>query len=200
MTSQIEDRVRQQLGTSIEAKMSIADALLEPIVTAGLHIVNCLLNDNKILVCGNGGSAANGLHFTAAMLQHYDVERPSLPFISLNSDIAAITAIANQNHYEHIFSRQIHAFGQRGDLLLVLTTSGNSSSILQATNAAMERDMNVIALTGKDGGLLAAHLRPEDIEVRVTLEHPARIREIHLFILHCFCDVIEQSLFGQMLG
>lgn len=196
----MEDRVRQLFGNSIETKMAVADALPAQIAKAGLRLVNCLLNDGKILLCGNGGSAANCLHFSAAMLNHFDVERPALPVITLSCDTASLTAIANDNQYEHVFARQIHAFGQEGDILLALSTSGNTVSILNAVNAANDRGMDTIALSGRDGGLLANHLGPEDVELRVAGHNAASIREIHLFILHCFCDLIDQSLFGQMLG
>jgi D-sedoheptulose 7-phosphate isomerase len=197
--SLMEERVRQLFGVSIETKIAIADALSALIAKAGLRLVNCLLNDGKILLCGNGGSAANCLHFSAAMLNHFEVERPPLPIIPLTGDITSLTAIANDSHYEHVFARQIHALGQEGDVLLVISTSGNADSILNAVNAANDRGMDTIALSGRDGGVLANHLGPEDIELRVVADNAARIREAHLLILHCFCDLIDQSLFGQML-
>ena len=197
--TQMEDRVRQLFGNSIETKIAVADVLSAPIAKAGLRLVNCLLNDGKILLCVNGGSAANCLHFSAAMLNHFEVERPSLPVITLTGDMASLTAIANDSHYDHVFARQIHALGQEGDVLLAVTTSGNTDSILNAVNAANDRGMDTIALSGRDGGVLANHLGPEDIEIRVVADNAARIRETHLFIMHCFCDLIDQSLFGQML-
>lgn len=200
MMSQMEDRVRQLFGISIEARLAVADTLSPLIAKGGLRLVNCLLNDRKILLCGSGGSAANCLHFSAAMMNHFEVERPSLPVIALSSDLSIITAIANENQYEQVFARQIHALGQEGDVLLALTTSGNNTSILQAINAANDRGMDTIALNGRDGGVLANHLGPEDIELRAAADTAALIRETHLFILHCFCDLIEHSLFGQMLG
>lgn len=198
--TQMEDRVRQLFGVSIEAKIAVADALSAPIAKAGLRLVNCLLNDNKILLCGSGGSAANCLHFSAAMINHFEVERPPLPVISLTTDMSCLTSIANDSHYDQIFARQIQALGQEGDVLLVLSTTGNADTILQAVNAANDRGMDTIALSGRDGGVLANHLGPEDIELRVQADTAARIREMHLFILHCFADLIDQSLFGQMLG
>lgn len=198
--SLMEDRVKQLFGAGIETKIAIADVLAAPIAKAALRLANCLLNDGKILVGGNGGSAANCMHFSAAMLNHFEVERPSLPVISLCSDIVSLTGVANDIHYEHVFARKIHALGQEGDVLLVLTTTGNADNILNAVNAANERGMDTIALSGRDGGVLANHLGPEDIELRVIADNSARIREAHLFILHCFCDLIDQSLFGQMLG
>ena len=198
--TQMEDRIRHLFGVSIEAKIAVADTLSGAIAAAGQRLVNCLLNDGKILVCGNGGSAANCLHFTAAMLNHFEVERPPLPVMSLSTDLSVLTAVTNEGHYDQIFARQIQAFGHEGDVLLALTTSGNSDNMLQAVNAANDRGMDTIALSGRDGGVLANHLGPEDIELRVQGDTAARIRETHLFILHCFCDLIDQSLFGQMLG
>lgn len=197
---QMEERVRHLFGVNIETKIAVADALSDSIAKAGQRIVNCLLNDGKILICGNGGSAANCMHFASSMLHHFEVERPSLPVFNLSADIACLGSFANENHYGQTFARQIQALGQETDLLLLLTTSGNSDSMLSALNAADERGMDSIALSGGDGGVLATHLGPEDIELRVASDSAARIREVHLFILHCFCDLIDQSLFGQVLG
>lgn len=197
--AQMEDRVRQLFGICIEAKIAVADNLFASIAKAGSRLVKCLLNDGKILICGNGGSAANCLHFSTAMLNHFEVERPSLPVIALTCDMASLTSMVSENHSDQLFARQIHALGQEGDVLLVLSTSGNSGNILNAVNAANDRGMDTVALSGRDGGVLANHLGPEDIELRVTIDNASRIREMHLFILHCFCDLIDQSLFGQML-
>lgn len=194
------DRIRQHLSVNIEAKIAMADTISVEIAVAGQRLVDCLLNDNKILLCGNGGSGANCLHFSAAMLNHFEVERPPLPAICLANDMPALTAIANEGHYDQIFARQIQALGHENDVLLALSTTGNSNSILNAVNAAHEKGIDIIALNGRDGGLLANHLGPEDIELRIPGDNAARIRETHLFILHCFCDLIDQSLFGQMLG
>ncbi|MBA2657278.1 MAG: SIS domain-containing protein [Tatlockia sp.] len=198
--TQMEDRVRHLFAASIEAKIAVADILSAPIAKAGERIVKCLLNNGKILICGSGGSAANCLHFATAMINHFEVERPALPVIALTTDTASITSIASDSHYEQVFARQIQALGQEGDVLLVLSTSGNANAILQAVNAGNDRGMDTIALSGRDGGVLANHLGPEDIELRVQSDNASRIRETHLFILHCFSDLIDQSLFGQMLG
>lgn len=195
-----DERIRHLFGVMIDGNITAVDLLSSTIAKASERLVNCLLNDGKILVCGNGGSAANGMHFTAAMLNHYNVERPPLPVIMLATDVAVMTAVANETNIDQIFARQIQAIGQQQDVLISISTTGNTNSILQAVQAANDRGMDTIALNGRDGGVLANHLGPEDIELRVPLDHAARIREIHLFILHCFCDLIEQSLFGQMLG
>ena len=196
----MEDRIRHLFGVGIEAKIAAADALTPIIASAGTRLVNCLLNDGRILLCGNGGSAANCMHFSAAMINHFELERPPLPVMVLSTDVSVLTAVTNEGHYDQVFARQIQALGQEGDLLLALSTSGNSGNILQAVNAANDRGMDTIMLSGRDGGMLANHLGPEDIEIRVLGDTAAQIRETHLFILHCFCDLIEQSLFGQMLG
>lgn len=197
---QMEERVHHLFGVHIETKIAVADALSGTIAKAAQRLVNCLLSEGKILIVGNGGSSANCMHFASSMLHHYEVERPSLPVINLCSDVTSLSSFANDNHYGQTFSRQIQAFGQEQDVLLLLTTSGNSDSMLQAIQAANDRGMDTIVLNGRDGGVLANHLGPEDIELRVNSDSTAGIREIHLFILHCFCDLIEQSLFGQVLG
>ncbi len=197
---QMEERVRHLFGAHIETKIALADTLSEIIAKAGQRLVNCLLGDGKILICGNGGSSANSMHFSSAMFNHFEVERPSLPVFNLGADAPVLSSFANENHYSQVFARQIQALGHEQDVLILLTTSGNSDSMLHALQAANERGMDTIALSGRDGGVLANHLGPEDIELRVTSDSSARIREMHLFILHCFCDLIDQSLFGQVLG
>lgn len=197
---QVEDRVRYLLGTNIETQIAVADALSELIAKAAQRLVNCLLNDGKILICGNGGSSANCMHFASALLNHFEVERPSLPVFNLSAEVASLSSFANEHHYGQVFARQLLALGHEQDVLILLTTSGSSDSMLHALHAANERGMDAIALSGRDGGVLANHLGPEDIELRVPSDNAARIREIHLFILHCFCDLIDQSLFGQALG
>ncbi|MCA0402395.1 MAG: SIS domain-containing protein [Proteobacteria bacterium] len=197
---QLEERVKHLFGASIETKIAMADSLSQQIADAGQRLVNCLLNDGKILVCGSGGSAANCLHFSAALANHFEVERPPLPVIALTTDMSLITSVASMSHYDEVFARQIQALGNERDVLLVLSTFGNTNSILHAVNAAKDRGIDTIALNGRDGGVLVNHLGPEDIEIRVQSDNAARIREMHLFILHCFCDLIDQSLFGQMLG
>lgn len=197
MTTAMEDRVRHLFGTSIETKLLAADSLSESIARAGQRLIDCLLNDGKIILCGQGGSAANTKHFSTAMLNHFEVERPSLPIINLCSDISVLTSYGNDNNYEQSFAKQIQALGQETDVLMLLTTSGNANMMLNALHAADEQGMDTIALSGRDGGVLACHLGPEDIEIRVPADNSARIREIHLFILHCFCNLIDHSLFGQ---
>jgi D-sedoheptulose 7-phosphate isomerase len=198
--AQLEDHIRHLFDVTIEAKIALADTFVQKIAQAAQRLVNCLLNDGKIFLCGNGGSAANCLHFSTAMLNHFEVERPPLPVIMLGSELSTLTAIINDGHSDQIFARQVQALGHENDVLLALSTTGNANSLLSAVSAANDRGIDVIALTGRDGGLLANHLSSEDLELRIANDSPARIREIHLFILHCFCDLIDQSLFGQILG
>jgi D-sedoheptulose 7-phosphate isomerase len=198
--SQLEDRVRHLFGVSIESKIAIADVVSPYIVSASQKLVQCLLNEGKILVCGQGGSAANGLHFTTALLNHFEVERPSLPAISLSTDMVFMTDVASVNQYDSVFARQIQAIASSKDILLVLTTAGNSSALIHAVNAANEIGIDTIVLNGQDGGVLSTHLGPEDIDIKVPGDTSALIRENHLFILHCLCDLIDQTLFGQMGG
>jgi D-sedoheptulose 7-phosphate isomerase len=160
-------------------------------------LAHCLLNDGKILCCGNGGSAAQAQHFSSEMLNRFERERPGLPAITLTTDTSTLTSIANDYHYDEVFAKQIRALGHSNDLLLVYTTSGNSNSILSAAVAAHDRDMTVIALSGRDGGALAPLLRDTDIEIRVPSLSTARVQEAHLIITHCFCDLIDHQLFGE---
>jgi D-sedoheptulose 7-phosphate isomerase len=198
--TQMVERIRHLFGLNIEAKIAAADALSDLIAKAGQLLVNCLLNDGKLFICGNGGSSANCMHFASSMLNRFEVERPSLPLINLSGDAACLSSFANEHHYGQVFARQIQALGHEQDVLILLTTTGNSDSMLSALHAANERGMDTIALSGRDGGVLANHLGPEDIEIRVALDNSSLIRELHLFILNGFCDLIDQSLFGQVLG
>ncbi len=200
MLNELEERIKLSFGLSIETKLASADCLPAVIAKASEAMVQCLLLDGKILSCGNGGSAGDAQHFSSEMLNRFETERPSLPAIALTTDTGTITAIANDYHYDQVFSKQIHALGQANDLLLAISTSGNSASIIKAVEAAHERDVNVIALTGRDGGVLANHLGPNDIEIRVPSDSTARIQEVHLVVIHCLCDVIDQRLFGMFAG
>lgn len=199
MLEQIEDKIRHLFGISIEIKMGVFEQLSPNIAKAGKRLVDCLLNDGKIFIAGNGGSAANAYHFSVSLLNRFDVERPPLPVINIVAESSLLTGMANENHYQHAFARSIQALGREGDVFIALTTTGNSDAILNALQAANESGMDTIALSGHDGGVLACHLGPEDIELRVVAENTARIREIHLFILHCFCDLIDNALFAQMV-
>ncbi|MFM2322787.1 MAG: phosphoheptose isomerase [Pseudomonadota bacterium] len=189
-------RIKTQFSESIRTKSDAAETLPEIILAASQLLVACLLNNNKILVCGNGGSAADSQHFASEMINRFETERPSLPAIALTTDTSTITSIANDYSYNEVFAKQIRALGQAGDTLLLITTSGNSESILRACEAAQSRDLKIIAITGKEGGSLAGLLNSTDIEIRVLGSSTARIQETHLLIIHCLCDLIDKQLFG----
>ncbi len=189
-------RIREIFTESIQTKIDAADALPESIALAADILVNALINGNKILTCGNGGSAGDAMHFSSEMLNRFERERPSLPAIALTTDINTLTAIANDYDFNQIFVKQIKALGQAGDILLAISTSGNSTNIVEAINAAFSRDMLVIALTGRDGGEMAGLLSANDVEIRVPSSSTARIQEVHLLIIHALCDLIDNRLFG----
>lgn len=193
----LQERIHQQFAASLQTSMEAEANLSELIEIAGLKLAQCLINDGKILVCGNGGSAAQAQHFSSELLNRYERERPGLPAISLTCDTSALTSIANDYHYEEVFAKQIRALGHGSDTLLVYTTSGNSTSILSAVTAAHDRDMAVIALTGRDGGSVAPLLNDGDIEIRIPSLSTARVQETHLIITHCLCDLIDNQLFGE---
>ena len=189
-------RIKTHFSESIRTKSDAAETLPEIILAASELFVKCLLNNNKILVCGNGGSAADSQHFASEMINRFETERPSLPAIALTTDTSTITSIANYYSYSEIFAKQIRALGQAGDILLIISTSGNSENILKACEAAQSRDLRSIALTGKEGGALAGLLSSTDIEIRVQGTSTARVQETHLLIIHCLCDLIDKQLFG----
>jgi len=192
----LQDRIINHFSDSIQVKQDAMASLCELIEFASQKIVEALVNDHKVLACGNGGSAGDAQHFSSEMLNRFERERPALPAIALTTDTSTITSIANDYHYDEIFAKQLRALGQPGDILLVYTSSGNSGNIVKAVKAAHDRDMVVIALSGKDGGALAAALNEVDIEIRVPSWSTARIQEVHLLISHCLCDLIDQQLFG----
>ena len=193
----IQSRIRQAFHASIETKQQATEALAPCIEHAGQVMVNALLNEGKILTCGNGGSAGDAQHFSSELLNRFERERPSLPAIALTTDSLTITSIANDYSYSEVFSKQIMALGQPGDVLLAISTSGNSTNVVQAIQAAHDREMVVVALTGRDGGGMASLLLPEDVEIRVPGQVTARIQEVHLLTIHCLCDLIDNQLFGS---
>jgi D-sedoheptulose 7-phosphate isomerase len=186
-----EEQIRALFAHHLETHMSLADYLPVSIRIISEKMVQCLLQDGKILVCGIGASAANALHFSNAFIDNYGAERPALPAIVLSETLSS----HSQEHHQR-FARQIQALGNEKDLLLILTTNGKSHSLMHALDAAKDKDMDIVVLNGQSGGLVSNHLGPEDLEIRISLEHPARIREIHLFILHSLCELIESALFG----
>ena len=159
-------------------------------------MVQCLRSDGKILACGNGGSAADSQHFAAEMLNRFEMERPGLAAMALTTDTSTLTSIANDYDYDQIFSKQVRALGHAGDLLLAISTSGNSRNVIAAMRAAHEAQMDVVALTGRNGGKMAEVLRPTDVHICVPAQSTARIQEVHLLTLHCLCDAIDCLLMG----
>jgi len=192
----IELRIRNHFLDSIETKRNALEELIIPIKHAANCISDSLLNEGKVLSCGNGGSAGDAQHFSAELLNRFEIERPGLPAIALTTDSSTLTAIANDYEYDQIFSKQILALGTNRDVLLAISTSGNSSNIVKAVQAAHERNMQVLSLTGNKGGKLAKLLKGDDIEIRVPSDRTARIQEIHLLVIHCLCDIIDAILFG----
>lgn len=191
------ERVQNHFAQSIQTKIATADMLSECIVQASEHLVAALLAGKKILACGNGGSAADAQHFAAELVNRFEVERPGLPAIALTTDVSCITSIANDYSYKEIFSKQVEALGQAGDVLLAISTSGQSPNVNLAIEAAHMKKMTVLALTGRDGGALAPILAASDIEIRIPAQITARIQETHILVLHCLCDLIDFSLFPQ---
>ncbi|SRR3990167_3548501 len=193
----IHERIKHHFSENIQVKINSADILPAIIETACERVVQCLLEGHKMMSCGNGGSACDALHFSGEMLNRFKHERPSLPAIALTADVSTLTSIANDYSYNDIFAKQIRALGQPGDILLAISTSGNSVNILNALKAAHDRDVIVVALTGNDGGKIAELLRENDVEIRVPATDTARIQETHLLIIHCICDIVDYQLFGH---
>lgn len=189
-------RVAEHFDDSAQVKLDSKNALAKPIADAAQAMVTALLNDRKILACGNGGSAADAQHFAAELINRFEVERPGLPAIALTTDSSVITSIANDYDYNLIFSKQVRALGAEGDVLIAISTSGNSTNVIEAISAAHERGMIVVALTGRDGGKMGAMLNANDFHICVPTQRTARIQEVHLLTIHCLCDVIDHLLFG----
>lgn len=190
-------RIVLHFEDSAQTKLAAAEVLAMPILEATESMVRALLSNGKILACGNGGSAADAQHFTAELLGRFERERPELAAISLTTDTSAISAIANDYAWEHVFAKQIRALGQPGDVLLAISTSGNSPNVLAAIEAAHERDLRVVALTGKGGGKLASLLKDGDVHICVPHDRTARIQEVHILAIHCICDGIDCLLMGE---
>lgn len=189
-------RVRDNFKESIQVKTDTSELLASKIVDVANLMTNCLLNEHKILSCGNGGSAADAQHFSSEMLNRFEMERPGLPAIALTTDSSTLTSIANDYQYADIFSKQIRALGLPGDVLLAISTSGESHNIIHAIDAAHDREMYVVALTGREGGQIADLIQKNDIEIRVPSWSTARIQEAHLMVIHCICDLIDHQLLG----
>jgi D-sedoheptulose 7-phosphate isomerase len=190
-------RIRAHFADSAQLKLAAVDALAPAVARAAELFAQCLLADGKILACGNGGSAADAQHFAAEMIGRFERERPELPAISLATDSSILTAVANDYSYEQVFAKQVRALGAAGDALVAISTSGNSANIVAAIEAAHDRDMRVVALTGRGGGRVGAMLLPADVHLCVPHDRTARIQEVHLLMIHCLCDAVDNTLLGE---
>ena len=190
-------RVRDHFAESIATKQTSADVLAEGIAAAGQLMSDALLADGKIMSCGNGGSAADAQYFSSQLLNRFEMERPGLPAMALTTDASTVTSISNDYSYEEIFSKQVRALGKPVDVLLGISTSGNSENVIRAINAAHERGMKVVAFSGRDGGRMADMFKEGDVEIRVPATRSARIQEVHLLVIHCLCDLIDTTLLGS---
>ena len=190
-------RVKNNFQESILTARNCMETLAPFIAQAAARMIQALLTDRKILVCGNGGSAADAQHFSAELLNRFERERPGLPAISLATDTSTLTAIANDYHFDDIFAKQVRALGQSGDVLLGITTSGNSRNVIRAVEAAHERDMICVALNGREGGEMTTVLAGNDVNICVPGSSTARIQEVHGIVIHCLCDLIDYQLLGQ---
>lgn len=192
----MDDRVLAHFRESVAVKQA-SETLAPQIAKAAQLMVQSLLNDGKVLSCGNGGSAADAQHFSAELLGRFERERAGLPAVALTTDSSALTAIANDYGYENVFAKQVRALAQPHDVLLAISTSGNSENVLRAITTAHDRDLKVVALTGRDGGTIARSLNSEDVELRVPAERTCRVQEVHLLIIHCLCDLIDAGIRGD---
>ena len=193
----ITHRIRTHFTESAQLKLNAVDALAPQIARAATLMTECLLADGKILACGNGGSASDAQHFAAEMVGRFERERPELPAISLATDTSILTAIANDYDFAQVFAKQVRALGGAGDVLLAISTSGNSGNVVAAVDAAHERGMRIVALTGKGGGRIGELLTADDVHICVPHTVTARIQETHILSIHCICDVIDANLLGD---
>src|SRR5258707_3018230 len=197
MDAALQSRVAAQFAESANLKLSASQPLSAPVARAGARLAETLRQGGKALACGNGGSAADSQHFAAELINRFEIERAPLAAIALTTDTSTLSSIANDYAYEQVFAKQLRALGRRGDVLLALSTSGNSANVIEAVRTAHELGVRVIALTGNGGGKMAALLSAEDVHVCVPHKRTARIQEVHLLVLHCLCDAIDFQLFGE---
>jgi len=190
-------RIRAHFAESAELKLAAVDTLAPLIARAASLMTGCLLADGKLLACGNGGSAADAQHFAAEMVGRFERERPELPAVALTTDTSILTAVANDYDFSQVFAKQVRALGRAGDVLLAISTSGSSANVVAAIAAAHEREMRVVGLTGKGGGLMTELLTVDDVHICVPHSTTTRIQEVHLLSIHCLCDAIDQSLLGD---
>ncbi|MDH4377766.1 MAG: phosphoheptose isomerase [Ramlibacter sp.] len=193
----LEQRIQQHFVDSADLKYQSAQTLNKPIAAAIQAVLACVTSGGKVLACGNGGSAADAQHFAAEVVGRFERERPELGAIALTTDSSILTAVANDYDFTQIFAKQVRALGQPGDVLLAITTSGNSANVLAAIEAAHSREMTVVALTGRGGGRMGQALRETDVHICVPHERTARIQEVHLLAIHCICDGVDATLLGD---
>ena len=191
------ERIAEHFAASIETKRLAAQALPEPIAAAAALMTRSLSAGGKILSCGNGGSAGDAQHFSSELLNRFERERPGLAAMALTTDSSTVTSIANDYAYEEIFAKQVRALAREGDVLLGISTSGNSENVCRAIEAAHAGGARVVTLSGRDGGRMATLLAEDDVEIRVPAARTARIQEVHLLAIHCLCDAIDEALFGE---
>ena len=196
----LEQRIGQQFIDSADLKYQAAQQMSKPIAEAVQALMTCVTNGGKVLACGNSGSAADCQHFAAEFVGRFERERPELAAIALSTDSSILTAIANDYHFDQIYAKQVRALGQPGDVLLAISTSGNSANVIAAIEAAHQREMTVVALTGKGGGRMGAMLRETDVHLCVPHDRTARIQEVHLLTIHCLCDGVDTLLLGSQEG
>jgi len=193
----LEQRIQQQFFDSADLKYAAAEVLSKPIADAVNTLVGCITAGGKVLACGNGGSAGDAQHFAAEFVGRFERERPGLAAMALTTDSSILTAIGNDYDFNSIFSKQVQALGAPGDVLLAISTSGNSGNVVAAVEAARAKDMTVIALTGHKGGKLRELLQETDVMICVPHDRTARIQEVHLLVLHCLCDAVDLQLLGE---
>lgn len=195
--SMLEQRIQQQFFDSADLKYAAAEILSRPIADAVSAVVGSITSGGKVLACGNGGSASDAQHFAAEFVGRFERERPGLAAIALTTDTSILTAIGNDYDFNAIFSKQVQALGAPGDVLIAITTSGNSANVLAAVEAAHAKEMTVIALTGRGGGKMVGELLETDVHICVPHERTARIQEVHILALHCLCDAVDLQLLGE---
>jgi D-sedoheptulose 7-phosphate isomerase len=194
--AELSARIAGHFSDSASLKLSASSVLASPIAGATMLMADALRAGGKILACGNGGSAADAQHFAAELVNRFERERAPLAAVALTTDSSTLTSIANDYRYDLVFEKQVRALGRAGDVLLAISTSGNSASILEAVRAAHGIGMRVVALTGNGGGKLGPVLAGPDVHVCVPHPKTARIQEVHLLVLHCLCDGIDHLLLG----
>ena len=191
-----QEKIKSLFEASIATKQAALNSMTDAIAAAIERLITSIQNGNKVLSCGNGGSAADAQHFSSELINRFHQDRASIPAIALTTDSSTITSIANDYHFNEVFARQISSLGQADDILLAISTSGNSANVVRAIEEAQQRGMHVIALTGSDGGKMADTIKANDIELRVPSDSTARIQEVHLLLIHILCARIDNRIFN----